>query len=108
MAGARVSRTAHFVLHCVALDETLFVGACEPWIGAVLPKRWARRAVTRNTFKRQIYTVAQDFAVRLPAAAYVVRLRLGFDRAQFISATSTPLKQAVRAELQQLFSGIPS
>jgi len=34
----------------------------------------------------------------------VVRLRSGFDRTQFISATSTLLKQAVGAELQQLFA----
>jgi len=33
----------------------------------------------------------------------VVRLRSGFDRKQFISATSTLLKQAVRLELEQLF-----
>jgi len=30
-------------------------------------------------------------------------LRSGFDRKQFISATSTLLKQAVRLELEQLF-----
>jgi ribonuclease P protein component len=34
----------------------------------------------------------------------VVRLRAGFDRAQYISATSDVLKQAVRAELQELFA----
>ncbi|MFZ3128415.1 MAG: ribonuclease P protein component, partial [Rhodoferax sp.] len=31
------------------------------------------------------------------------RLRAGFDRSQFVSATSDALKAAVRAELQQLF-----
>jgi ribonuclease P protein component len=36
-------------------------------------------------------------------AAHVVRLRTTFDRQQFISATSEPLKQAVREELVQLF-----
>ena len=76
----------------------------EPWIGALIPKRWAKRAVTRNTIKRQIYTVSQSFEPQLPAAAHVVRLRAGFDRAQFISATSDALKQAVRAELQELFA----
>jgi len=30
-------------------------------------------------------------------------LRSAFDRQQFVSATSDPLKQAVRAELLQLF-----
>jgi ribonuclease P protein component len=33
----------------------------------------------------------------------VVRLRTTFDRKQFISATSEPLKLAVREELLQLF-----
>jgi len=36
--------------------------------------------------------------------ACLVRLRAGFDRRQFISASSDALKQAVRAELQQLFA----
>jgi ribonuclease P protein component len=69
----------------------------------LVPNRWARRAVTRNTIKRQIYTVSAQFEVQLPCAAHVVRLRSGFDRQQFISATSTLLKQAVRLELVQLF-----
>jgi ribonuclease P protein component len=69
----------------------------------MVPKRWARRAVTRNTIKRQIYAVAALFEARLPQAAHVVRLRSAFDRQQFVSATSDPLKQAVRAELLQLF-----
>jgi len=33
-----------------------------------------------------------------------VRLRAAFDRARFVSATSEPLKQAVRAELRELFT----
>ena len=74
------------------------------WLGAMVPKRWARRAVTRNTIKRQIYTVGATFEARLPQAAHVVRLRTAFDRKQFVSATSDQLKLAVRAELLQLFS----
>ena len=70
----------------------------------MVPKRWARRAVTRNAIKRQIYTVSLRFAARLPLAAHVVRLRAGFDRKQFISATSDVLKAAVRTELEQLFT----
>jgi ribonuclease P protein component len=34
----------------------------------------------------------------------VVRLRAGFDRKEFVSATSDKLKAAVRAELQQLLA----
>ena len=120
MAGETVSRTAHFALHRLVLgadpagpgaprlpepqaSQTLF-GAPVVWLGALVPKRWARRAMTRNTIKRQIYTVAADFEPRLPVAAHVVRLRSEFSRKQFVSATSDPLKQAVRDELHQLFS----
>ena len=130
MAGATVSRTAHFALHRLGLDmshapttlpsspESLrtdaparqpnapapLFGAREPYIGALIPKRWAKRAVTRNAIKRQIYSVSQEFEPRLPAAAHVVRLRAGFDRTQFTSASSDALKRAVRGELQQLFA----
>jgi ribonuclease P protein component len=75
-------------------------GGC---LGVVVPKRWAKRAVTRNTIKRQVFSVSQDFEPDLPVAAYVVRLRSGFDRSRFPSATSEPLKAALRLELQQLF-----
>ncbi len=75
-------------------------------MGAIVPKRWARRAVTRNAIKRQIYTVSQDFEAQLTAAVHVVRLRAGFDKSQFPSATSEALKRAVRTELQQLFAGV--
>jgi ribonuclease P protein component len=78
-----------------------------PWIGALIPKRWARRAVTRNTIRRQIYAVAQDRAAHLPEAAHVVRLRQAFDPRQFPSATSDALSRVVRAELQALFAGAP-
>lgn len=121
MAGGTVSRTAHFVLHRSALESLMpaprtaavasptpskpeAVPAREVWIGALVPKRWARRAVTRNAIKRQIYSVSAELEPQLAAAAHVVRLRAGFDRAQFISASSAQLKQAVRAELRQLFS----
>jgi ribonuclease P protein component len=86
-------------------STALFAVDGEPWIGAIVPKRWARRAVTRNAIKRQIYTVSQDFEARLPAAAHVVRLRAGFDKARFRSATSPELKDAVREELRRLFAG---
>ena len=116
MAGGTVSRTPHFVLHRAPLDapsastgpestgrQALFAVRDEPWIGAVVPKRWAKRAVTRNGIKRQIYNVSADHASRLPAAAHVVRLRAEFARAQFPSAWSDPLKDSVRGELQKLF-----
>jgi ribonuclease P protein component len=81
----------------------LFAVQDEAWIGAVVPKRWAKRAVTRNGIKRQIYNVSAAFASRLPVAAHVVRLRTDFARTQFPSAWSEALKASVRDELQQLF-----
>lgn len=133
LSGGTVSRTAHFALHRLVLSEAdvakdaeptgpgaplsqrapqaLFaVPACEApqvWLGPLVPKRWAKRSVTRHAIKRQIYAVASEFETplqALPAAAYVVRLRAGFDRKQFVSATSEPLKRAVRAELLQLLA----
>ncbi|MBO9650729.1 MAG: ribonuclease P protein component [Variovorax sp.] len=106
LAGATVARTAHFALHRCPLDapsgvESLF-STQDVWVGAMVPKRWARRAVTRNAIKRQIYNVTAASEAPLPLAAYVVRLRAGFDRKQFVSAVSDKLKAAVRAELQLL------
>lgn len=75
-------------------------------MGAMVPKRWAKRAVTRNAIKRQIYNVSADFEPTLSTRAHLIRLRFGFDREQFVSATSDALKAAVRAELLQLFSRV--
>lgn len=77
-------------------------------MGAVVPKRWAKRAVTRNGIKRQIYNVSAAFESRLPPAAHVVRLRAGFVRDEFKSAWSDALKHAVRAELLLLFERAPA
>jgi ribonuclease P protein component len=127
MSGQTVSRTPHFALHRVALQPNLISQAVDAaalvsaqsapalskplfavqdtWLGVIVPKRWAKRAVTRNTIKRQIYAVSTDAGCAMPVAAHVVRLRAGFDRAEFISATSDKFKIAVRAELQHLFAG---
>lgn len=74
------------------------------WVGAMVPKRWARRAVTRNLIKRQVYSVARQHEALLPAAAYLVRLRSTFDRLDFRSARSDALQTAVRGEIEQLFN----
>ena len=116
MAGETVARTAHFALHRLVLGDAAraslepggppLFGVPGVWLGAMTPKRWARRAVTRNAIKRQIYAVAAALEPQLPPDAHVVRLRATFDRSQFISATSDVLKRAVRAELEQLFGRV--
>lgn len=118
LAGAIVAKTTHFALHRNALDakpvqaepgQLADVLAAKPlfpvqdvWLGAMVPKRWAKRAVTRNAIKRQIYTVSADFSHQYPQAAFVVRLRRDFSRKEFISATSEQLKLAVRTEVLAL------
>ena len=109
LAGATVARTAHFALHRCALGAAPESGAAlfdasAVWLGAMVPKRWARRAVTRNAIKRQIYVVGAAHADDLPQAAHVVRLRAAFDRKAFVSASSDRLKAAVRHELTELFA----
>lgn len=109
LSGPPVARTSHFALHCVRLDTdracALFSASSDFWMGVLLPKRWAKRAVTRNTIRRQIYETARTSElVSQAACAYVVRLRSGFSRQQFISATSQQLKNAVRQELVQLYA----
>ena len=100
LAGKLLAKTAHFALHARILEPSVGFQS----LGAMVPKRWAKRAVTRNTIKRQIYNVSAEHASALPVQAYVLRLRASFDRAVFVSATSDALKQAVRTELQALFT----
>lgn len=111
MSGRPVVKTPHFALHQASLEarsgEVLLFPTRDAWLGVLIPKRWARRAVTRNTIRRQIYEVARTLPTAMPAAAWVVRLRSEFSRKQFVSATSEPLKEAVRAELQSLLRRAP-
>jgi ribonuclease P protein component len=109
LAGNLIAKSTHFALHRVALDsqadknEPSLFSVSDTWIGAMVPKRWAKRAVTRNAIKRQIYTVSTRLQhAPMPAAspaAFLVRLRREFSRQVFSSASSCALKEAVRAEL---------
>ncbi len=131
LAGATVARSEHFALHRKLLtvrplnqtpqadpshgavgfvtsvpvppaeDARMFRGA-DLWLGAMVPKRWAKRAATRNAIKRQIYNVSVDFSPVRQPAAFVVRLRRDFSRKEYISASSDLLKHDVRKELLAL------
>ena len=126
LAGSTVARSEHFALHRASLSSRNNRGAgivapelvaeaksdetelrslfpvLDLWMGAMVPKRWAKRAVTRNAIKRQIYTVSADFSPKQHQAAFVVRLRRDFSRKVYLSASSDQLKHAVRAELMAL------
>lgn len=94
----------------VAVDDLDFAGTdqglgrVKSGLGMVVPKRNARRAVTRNLVKRHIRAVFGDSlrSARLASGVWVVRLRCPFDKARFVSAKSDSLAQIVREELADL------
>lgn len=75
------------------------------WLGTVVPKRHARRSVTRSLLKRQIKAAWQRHD-RLPAGLWVVRLRAPFARERFPSAASGALASAAREELDAMLAGL--
>lgn len=110
LASAIIARTDHFVMHCMDLASDTAepspwpksaVGAI--WLGIMAPKRWARRAVTRNLIRRLVFTANLPDGVCGTSAAILVRLRAGFDPKKYPSARSTPLRAAIRQEIEQLF-----
>jgi ribonuclease P protein component len=101
-----VFQTSHFALHAVPAAQVPELGA-HAALGVLLPKRWAKRAVTRNGMRRQIYAVFNDAnresgALSAQGRALVVRLRRPFSREFYVSAWSRPLAREVRAQLTQL------
>jgi ribonuclease P protein component len=106
-ALSKVARSEHFFVHRLQItpeNAAVFPAeiAFEAFVGVMCPKRFAKRAVTRNLIKRQIYALTTE--APLAPAAYVVRLKAPFDKAQFKSASSDALKRTVRAQLQTLFA----
>lgn len=122
------SRSAHFVLHHLharpgesrALDSQELCTADAPlrdipvdkavtthWIGCIVPKRHARRAVTRNVLRRLARAAMQRHVARLRPGLWLIRLRQPFARsAGFVSADSPALRVAASAELDQLFTRV--
>jgi len=80
-------------------------GAPALWLGVVVPKRHARRSVTRSLLKREIRAGVVRQAHTLAPGLWVVRLRAPFDASVFPSAASAALRNAARAELDVLLAG---
>ena len=124
------ARTAHFVVHhlprrpsagkkvvpapgaadlstattpelSLPVDESPVTGL---WLGLVVPKRHAKRAVTRTLLKRRIRAAVATTAASLAPGLWVVRLRTPFERSEFISAASDRLASAASDELALLMS----
>jgi len=138
--GSRpVSRTAHFVLHVLPVASpklstgpapaaTEAVDDCIPcpppadladavaWsLGLVLPKKQARRSVTRSLIRHQVREALRRHgpavATSTPwsvaeVSGWVVRLRSPFDRQTYPSAASDALKAVVRQEMDELWARV--
>ena len=136
LAAPAVGKSAHFVLHYIAAAPASSVWRPAPqnrplvpelstdaapiqaptvdnmapphwrWLGLVVPKRYAKRSVTRSLLKRQMRAQAQDCGERLLPGQWVVRLRAPFNPRVYTSAASAPLRVAARRELEQVFAGM--
>ncbi|MBC7992066.1 MAG: ribonuclease P protein component [Rhizobacter sp.] len=84
----------------MSVDDSL-PNAC--WLGTVVPKRHARRSVTRNLLKRQIRRAAGEQTDMAPGL-WVVRLRSPFERKTFSSASSEALRALAGEELATLLA----
>lgn len=84
--------------------DCLVIESAARWLGLVVPKRHAKRSVTRSLFKRQIRAAMGRHAGALAGGLWVVRLRAPFAKAAYPSAASTALQRAARAELDGLFA----
>ena len=89
-----VQRTAHFVLYNRVTELP------HARLGVVAAKRFAPRAVTRNTIKRVTRELFRQTA--LPAIDCIVRLSKPVN-SKTGPATAAKLKTQLRAELMQLF-----
>lgn len=72
------------------------------WLGMVVPKRHARRSVTRSLMKRQVRLAFAARFMELAKGMWVIRLRAPFDKSVFVSAASDKLRYATRDELETL------
>jgi len=133
LAAPAIAKSPHFVLHHLAAEPASSVWrateALVPelstdaapnresnvdnsnvphhwWLGLVVPKRHARRAVTRSLIKRQMRAHAEAHRQRLPAGQWVVRLRAPFDSERFLSAASVALREVAGDELRRVFASV--
>lgn len=90
------------------VDDSGRIGPQGCWLGVTVPKRHAREATTRNLLRRQIRASVSASEPRLAPGLWLVRLRAPFDRRRFTSPTSSTLRAAARAELQQLLQKVCS
>ncbi len=105
LIGAK-TRTEHFTLHRINVpQDSLANPKLESLqIGVVVPKRLAKRAVTRNAIKRQAYSISRESANRYLNEQHVIRLNKEFDKKKYLSASSKLLKSEVNKEIRALYN----
>lgn len=108
-------KSSYFVLHyyienlstktdqqeCVFVDKFL---SDESKLGLIIPKRFAKRAVTRTLIKRQCRIQFSFFIREFPKGYWIIRLKRPIDSTRWKSSSSDELKRFIRLELQSLFS----
>lgn len=115
LSGRPVSRTEHFAAYHRRTDKLSTSTVHKPVqavdgapggaglvVGFVIPKRNAKRAVTRVVIRRQMRAAVARHGAGLAAGEWALRLRVPWNPKQFRSATSAGLVEAVRAELDTL------
>jgi ribonuclease P protein component len=86
------------------VDEPVSQAADQCWFGAVVPKRHARKAATRNLLRRQIRAAMERHHAVLAHGLWLVRLRAPFDARRYRSAAPDVLRVAARDELDALLT----
>jgi ribonuclease P protein component len=108
LKGPVLARTANFAIHVQPMPLTSSddqgLNPQRAALGAMVPKRWAKRAVTRNLLKRQIYALSSHLLEASRPRAFVVRLRQKFSTQQYPAAASQALKQIVQTQLLSLYA----
>ena len=129
LATPPCSRGPHFALHylqhqpsrggkpsCNSVGSNLSTGnapisvpavddlSCAHWLGSVIPKRHARRAVTRNVLRRQIRAAVTRRQAALKPGLWLVRLRRPLTDGGLVSADSRALRRDAAAELDRMLS----
>ena len=99
------SRSEHFTLYKMNAPENIDEAQKPVYlqVGVVVPKRLAKKAVTRNAIRRQVYGIAKKVGELFPKQLHVVRLNKSFDRKTYLSPSSLKLKLDVASELQSLY-----
>lgn len=115
VVGASVGElsTSHGAVHVEPVDEVRT--HLRVWrLGLVIPKKMARRSVTRSLIKHQarelwrLHASALEQATWIsdeqPVCNWVLRLKAPLPKAEFRSAASEVLKQLVRAEILEVLA----